>query len=196
LDMAAAPGGKTTQMAQYMDNKGVLIALDKEDFRLKALKNNLERLGIANCIVYKKDGQSVSDFGLKFDKILLDAPCSGNFIADKKWFDRKSIRGFKEMTELQKKLLKSAVSVLKDNGTLVYSTCSMEPEDNEIVIDWALKNLPVKLENIDLKIGTHAITEFEGQRFDSEIKKCVRIVPYLTNTQPFFIVKITKKLIL
>ncbi len=193
LDMAAAPGGKTTQIAQYMENKGVLVALDTEDFRLQALRNNLERMGIANCIVYKKDGQDVSDLGIKFDKILLDAPCSGNFIVDPKWFDKKSLEGFRERTELQKKLLKAAVSVLKDGGVLVYSTCSMEPEDDEIVIDWALKNLPIKLEKIDLGIGTPAIAEFEGQKFDSEINKCIRIVPFLTNTQPFFIAKIVKK---
>ena len=154
---------------------------------------NLERMGIANCIVYKKDGQDVSDLGIKFDKILLDAPCSGNFIVDPKWFDKKSLEGFRERTELQKKLLKAAVSVLKDGGVLVYSTCSMEPEDDEIVIDWALKNLPIKLEKIDLGIGTPAIAEFEGQKFDSEINKCIRIVPFLTNTQPFFIAKIVKK---
>lgn len=193
LDMAAAPGGKTTQIAQYMENKGVLIALDTEDFRLRALKNNLERMGISNCIVYKKDGQNVSNLGIQFDKILLDAPCSGNFIVDPKWFDKKSLGGFKERSELQKKLLKSAVSVLKENGVLVYSTCSMEPEDDEIVIDWALKNLPIKLEKIDLGIGIPGILEFEGQEFDPEISKCVRVVPYLSNTQPFFIAKIVKK---
>jgi len=193
LDMAAAPGGKTTQIAQYMENKGVLIAIDKEEFRLKSLRNNLERLGVANCIVYKKDGQDISDFRMKFDKILLDAPCSGNLIVDKKWLDKKTIEGIKERAELQKKLLKAAVSVLKEKGTLVYSTCSMEPEENEIVIDWALSNLPIKLEKIDLKIGIPAISEFEGRKFSSEIKKCVRIVPYLANTQPFFIARITKK---
>jgi len=193
LDMAAAPGGKTTQISQYMENRGILIAIDKEEFRLKSLRNNLERCGIANCIIYKKDGQNVSDFGMRFDKILLDAPCSGNFVIDKKWFNKKSISGIKERAELQKKLLKSAVSVLKENGVLVYSTCSMEPEENEMVIDWALKNLLIKLEKIDLKIRAPPITEFEGNKFDSEIKKCIRIVPYENNTQPFFIAKIKRK---
>lgn len=193
LDMAAAPGGKTTQIAQYMENKGVLIALDTEEFRLRALRNNLERLGIANCIVYKKDGQNVNDLGIKFDKILLDAPCSGSFITDLKWFDKKSLEGFNERAELQKILLKSAVSALNEKGVLVYSTCSMEPEEDEMVIDWALKNLPIKLEKIDLKIGMPGITEFQGKKFDSEVRKCVRIVPYENNTQPFFIAKITKK---
>jgi len=193
LDMAAAPGGKTTQIAQYMENKGVLVALDKEDFRLKSLKNNLERCGVANCLVYKKDGQDVSDLNIEFDKVLLDAPCSGNLVVDKIWLDKKSIEGIRERAELQKKLLKAAVSVLKENGVLVYSTCSMEPEENEMVIDWALSNLPIKLEKAELQIGIPALTEFEGRRFSSEIKKCIRIVPYQNNTQPFFIAKITKK---
>ena len=193
LDMAAAPGGKTTQIAQYMENEGVLIALDNREERLIALRNNLERCGVSNCAVYKKDAIDAGNLGIKFDKILLDAPCSGSIVTDKKWFDKKSIEGFKERSELQKKLLKAAVSVLNENGTIVYSTCSMEPEEDEMVIDWALKNLPIKTERIELDVGSSAIDEFEGKKFDSEVRKCIRIIPYKTNTQPFFIAKLTKK---
>ncbi len=190
LDMAAAPCGKTTQIAQMMNNEGTIIALDNEDFRLSALRNNLERCGIGNCIIYKLDGRDAANLGIKFDKILLDAPCSGNFIVDKKWFDKKSVDGFEERSRLQKRLLETAVSVLKKGGTLVYSTCSMEPEENEEVIDWALKNLKIKLEKIDIAMGSPALKEFRSTTFNPEVSKCVRIWPHKTATQPFFIAKI------
>jgi len=191
LDMAAAPGGKTTQIAQYMENKGVIFAVDREDFRLQALRNNLERMGIANCLVYKMDARNICDLNMKFDKILLDAPCSGNFIVDKKWFDKKTVEGFNEMAGLQKELLKSAAYALRKGGTIVYSTCSMEPEEGEEVIDWALKNLGIRIEKTDLKIGDEGTTKFEGKTYSPEVKKCVRIWPHKSGTQPFFIAKIT-----
>src|SRR3989338_1116519 len=193
LDMTASPGGKTTQIAQYMNNCGVLIALEKEKHRINALKNNIERMGIKNCIVYNTDAIDAGKLGIEFDKILLDAPCSGSFLTDPKWFDKKSVEGFRERQELQKKLLSAGISVLKKNGTLVYSTCSLEPEENEEVIDWAIANLPIKLEKIELKIGQPALQEFENKKFSKDVQKCIRIIPYDNNTQPFFIAKISKK---
>ena len=195
LDMAAAPGGKTTQLAQMMKNKGVLVALDKASSRLMALRNNLERMGVANCIAYKMDSRKAEELGVKFDKILLDAPCSGSFIKDRKWFDKKTVEGFAEMANLQKELVKTAVSLLKKNGTLVYSTCSMEPEENEEVIHWALKTLNIKLEKIKLNCGDdcgdEALTGFLGRKYNPEVRKCIRIWPHKTGTQPFFMAKIT-----
>lgn len=188
LEIAAAPGGKTTQLAQYMKNKGEIIAVDIG--KLDALKNNLERCGVRNCIIYKKDGRHVADFGLKFDKILLDAPCSGNFVTDKKWFDKRSIKGIEERSVMQKALLAGALSVLKKNGVLVYSTCSLEPEENELVIDWALKSFRIKLEEVST-IGDPGITFFK-RKLNSQIKKCRRLWPHKTGTQGFFIAKISK----
>ena len=193
LDMAASPGGKTTQISQYMNNNGILIAVEKERHRINAIKNNIERMGVKNCIVYNMNALDVGKLGMEFDKILLDAPCSGSFITDPKWFDKKSVRGFHERQELQKQLLEAGISVLKKNGILVYSTCSLEPEENEEVIDWALANLPVKLEKIDLKVGIPALPEFQSKKFGKDLNKCIRIVPYDNNTQPFFIAKLTKK---
>ena len=79
LDCCAAPGSKTTQLAQLMDNKGTIVALDINKNRIYSLSNNLERCGVKNCIVYKKDAKRASELGLEFDKVLVDAPCSGNF---------------------------------------------------------------------------------------------------------------------
>lgn len=191
LDMAAAPGGKTTQIAQYMENKGALIAVDNSHPRLLALKNNIERCGVSNSIIYKKDSKFVCDLNLKFDKIMLDAPCSGNFINDIKWFDRRDLEDFAEIAKLQKQLLKAAVEVLKPKGTLVYSTCSMEPEQNEEVIDWALRNLDIKVENIEISVGSPGLTEFQGKKYSEEVKKCIRMWPHKTGTQGFFIAKLS-----
>ena len=145
LDMCAAPGSKTTQMSQLMDNKGMIIALDIKTKRLQSLKNNLQRMGCTNVIIYNKDGRYVEDFNIKFDKVLIDAPCSGNFIIDKDWFNKITMDGIKQRAKVQKQLIAAGISVLKTGGELVYSTCSLEPEENEEVIDYALKEFNVKL---------------------------------------------------
>ncbi len=145
LDMCAAPGSKTTQLSQLMNNKGTIIALDIKTKRLNALKNNLQRMGCTNVIAYNKDGRYIEDFKLKFDKVLIDAPCSGNFITDKEWLNKRTLEDIKSRQKLQKQLISAGISVLKVGGTLVYSTCSMEPEENEQIIDYALKEFNVKL---------------------------------------------------
>lgn len=193
LDMAAAPGGKTTQIAQYMKNRGAIVAIDSRVQRLHALKNNLERLGVKNCIAYRKDSAQIAELGTKFDKILLDAPCSGNFVVDDQWLNKKTTSGIKERAELQKKLMRAAVSVLKDDGTLVYSTCSLEPEENEFVIDWALENLNVRLEKINIDAGDDGLVTVFGKKLNPEIKKCKCFWPHRTKTQGFFVAKLFKR---
>lgn len=142
LDMCAAPGSKTTQLAQDMDNKGVIVAVDIKTKRLQALQNNLQRCSCTNTILYNKDACYIDDFHIEFDKILLDAPCSGNFITDKEWFEKRTLEDIKAKSKEQKQLISAAISVLKAGGELVYSTCSMEPEEDEEVIDFALKEFP------------------------------------------------------
>ena len=189
--MAAAPGGKTTQIAALMKNQGVLIAIDKEDKRLKALQNNIERLGCSNVIVYKKDGRDVKDFGLKFDKILLDAPCSGNYVTDKKWFDKRDMEGIQSRAKLQKQLVKSAIDVLKKGGILVYSTCSLEPEENEEVVEYAL-GFGVEVVDSGLDVGSEGLVEVFDKRLDGSISRCRRFWPWKAGTQAFFIAKLKK----
>lgn len=193
LDMCAAPGSKTTQIAQYMNNKGTLVALDADPRRLFALRNNLERCGVCNTLLYKKDARFVSDLGLQFDKVLLDAPCSGNYAIEEDFFIKKSVDGIRERSRLQKELLKAAVKVLKKNGTLVYSTCSLEPEEDEMNIDWLLDKYPdIKLEESGLKIGDPGLVEAFGKKLNPEIKKCRRFWPTKTETEGFFIAKLVK----
>ena len=184
LDMAAAPGGKTTHLAMLMKNQDLLVALDKGS-RVKKLKNNLERLGVENTIVYKKDARFILDFNLTFDKILLDAPCSGNFVVDENWYKNE------KNTQLQKELLEAAAKVLKKGGELLYSTCSLEPEENELIIQYAIDNLNLELLDIDC-LGDEGLTDIFGEKLHASIKKCRRLWPWKTNTQGFFIAKLRK----
>lgn len=185
LDMCAAPGGKTTQMSSLMKNEGTIIALDIRNDRLSSLRNNLERLGCKNIMVYNKDAEYAEDLGLKFDKILLDAPCSGNFCIDDGWFSKRNLSDFNEKAFIQKRLLKTGVRCLKDGGILVYSTCSLEKEENEEVIDWALNELGVELIDLNLGIGEPGLID----------TCCItrRLWPNSTNTQGFFVAAMIKK---
>ena len=194
LDMCASPGSKTTQIAEWMDNKGKIIAIDSESRRLFALRNNIERTNSKNVIVYKKDARFVTDIKIEFDKILLDAPCSGNYVIEENFFQTKSIDGVRERSRLQKELLKAAVKVLKKGGTLVYSTCSLEPEEDELNIEWLLLKYPeMRLIDTGLQIGEEGLTKIFDKKLSSEIKKCRRFWPEKTGTEGFFIAKMTKK---
>ena len=193
LDVAAAPGSKTTQMASLMNNKGLIIANDVKIDRIKALSINLQRCGILNTIITLRSNHSFKE--MKFDKILLDASCSGSGAIRKSlktlqiWNQNMLIRLSKE----QKKLLLNAYDSLNDNGTLVYSTCSIDPEEDEAVIDFLLRNRDAKIEKINLDIKkSEIILDYENRNFNSEIKKCLRIWPQDNNTEGFFVAKIKK----
>ncbi|HEY9702472.1 MAG TPA: RsmB/NOP family class I SAM-dependent RNA methyltransferase [Allocoleopsis sp.] len=195
LDMCAAPGSKTTQIGMYMNNSGILVALDSDPRRLLAVRNNLERCGVTNGILYKKDSRFVFDLGMQFDKILLDAPCTGNYAIEEDFFIKKSVHGIRERARLQRELLKAAIKVLKKDGALVYSTCSLEPEENEMNIDWVLSKYPeMKLveTNIDKSIGDPGITNVFGTKLNSDIKKTRRFWPEKTGTEGFYIAKLIK----
>ncbi|MEM4263820.1 MAG: RsmB/NOP family class I SAM-dependent RNA methyltransferase [Candidatus Woesearchaeota archaeon] len=192
LDMCAAPGGKTTQIAQLMKNKGVVIALEKQKHRLTSLKSSLERTGVSNTIAYRLDANKVGTLGVEFDKVLLDAPCSGNFVTDRNWFNKKSIEGIQKMVDLQKTLIENALSVLKKGGVLVYSTCSLEPEENELNMEWMLDNFKVIIEKTNLKVGDDGLTNVFGQKLNPYISNCRRFWPNKTKTEGFFIARVRK----
>jgi len=193
LDMAASPGSKTTQIASWMENSGKIIALDIDSRRLSELRNNIERCGVKNVIIYKKDARFASDLKIEFDKVLLDAPCSGNYIIEKNFFLKKSIDGVRERARLQRELLKAAVKVLKSGGVMVYSTCSLEPEEDELNIDWLLKKYPqMQLVDSGIGIGDPGLTEAFGASLNPEIRKCRRLWPEKTGTEGFFIAKLLK----
>lgn len=189
LDMAASPGSKTTQLVQYMKNKSTLVAIEFKQNRLSSLKNNLQRCGVQNTIIYKKDSRNL-DLPIKFDKILLDAPCSGNYTQSTNWIRKRTMRGIQTNAELQKQLLASAFKSCKPGGEIVYSTCSLEPEEDEMNVVWFLKNFKVKLIPLKHKLSTH-LKEYKKQKFPSG---CIRLWPHKSGTQGFFIAKFKKNI--
>lgn len=189
LDACSAPGGKTVQLADLMKNTGVIIALDIEKRRLTALSNQLERCRVENTITYNLDARQASTVGVEFDRILLDVPCSGNFATDRDWFKRRTILDVERNAKLQKEMLTQAAKVLKDDGEIVYSTCSLEPEENELNMDWAVKNLNVQVEEVRCH-GEKARASIFGRHLDSSVENCRRIWP--SRTQGFFVCKLKK----
>ena len=191
LDACAAPGGKTVQLADIMNNTGAIIALDVDKRRLTALSNHLERCRVKNVIVYLRDARQAAHLGIQFDCVLLDVPCSGNFAADKQWFKNRRLSDVERNAAVQREILAEAVKVIKPEGEIVYSTCSLEPEENELNIDWAIRNLNLKTEKLDC-YGEQALTEIFGKKLDVSIRNCRRIWPGLT--QGFFVCKLTRRM--
>lgn len=180
LDMASAPGSKTSQLAALMDNQGVLVANELSSSRLKVLSATLKRMGVGNCALSHFDGIIFGDYMFEcFDSILLDAPCSGEGTvrkdsdALKNW----SIESNIDIAKVQKDLIKSAFYALKPGGTLVYSTCTLTPLENQQVCEFLQAEFPnsLQVEPLDtLFTGAEKATTQEGylhvwpQTFDSE----------------------------
>jgi NOL1/NOP2/sun family putative RNA methylase len=189
LDACAAPGGKTVQLADSMQNTGAIVALDARRQRLTALSNQLERCRVKNAIVYHMDARQASRLKIRFDRILLDVPCSGNFATDKDWFSRRTIKDVEKNAKLQREILTEATEILKGDGEIVYSTCSLEPEESELNVEWATKHLNLQVEKINC-YGEKAPTNIFGKQLDSSIENCRRIWP--GQTQGFFVCKLKR----
>jgi len=190
IDACAAPGGKTVQLADLMGDTGLIVALDVRKRRLSALTNHLERCHVSNVIVYQLDARKASLLKLKFDRVLLDVPCSGNFAADRNWFKRRTLKDVEQNAKVQREILTEAATCLSDDGELVYSTCSLEPEENEINMDWAVEHLKLRIEEIDCH-GQKGLTEVFGRRLDASVARSRRIWP--DKTQGFFVCKLKRR---
>ncbi|NQU98610.1 RsmB/NOP family class I SAM-dependent RNA methyltransferase [Candidatus Woesearchaeota archaeon] len=194
LDMCAAPGSKTTQLSQYMKNKGVLIANDSNGKRLAALGINLRRCGVSNVVITHQQGNYYRK--LEFDRVLVDAPCSatGTIRRSLKALSMWSPGLVRKMAGIQKQLIEAGFLALKKGGTMVYSTCTQEPEENEAMVSYLLKkHKDAKLEEIKLNIKkSKPILKFENLKINPEVKKCLRIYPFDNNTEGFFVAKIKK----
>ncbi len=194
LDMCAAPGSKTTQMAEITNDEIPIVALDSNQQRLIPLKNNIERLKLKSIATYKKDSRFAHDLDIKFTHILLDAPCSGNYCVEKNFFTLRSIEGILQRSKLQKELLRAAYKSLDKNGILVYSTCSLEPEEDELMIDWFIQTYPdMKLIDTELTIGDEGLTKVFETTLNPSLKLTRRFWPYKTETEGFFIAKLQKQ---
>lgn len=193
LDLCAAPGSKTSQMAMYMQNTGVVIANDVSGLRLTPLGLNVQRSGMMNTVLTLRANKFLSPI---FDRVLVDAPCSGTGTI------RRSLKTLQmwspglvhRLVAEQRRLIENGFNVLKPGGTMVYSTCTQEPEENEGMISWFLERHPdAELLEIDLRIKrSEAITSFDGQEYNPEVSKCLRIYPQDNDTEGFFVAKIRK----
>jgi NOL1/NOP2/sun family putative RNA methylase len=190
LDACASPGGKTVQLANLMNNSGVIVALELKERKMFALTNQLERSRVTNTAIYNMDAKEASKLNMKFDCVLLDVPCSGNPITDRDWFNKRTMEDVYRNARRQRQILTEAAKVTKDGGEIGYATCSMEPEENEFNIDWALGALNVKVEEINC-YGEKGLTNVFGKELDSSIEKCRRIWP--EQTQGFFVCKLRKQ---
>ena len=195
LDMAAAPGSKTSQMAAMMQNTGLLVANDIKPDRLKPLGLNMQRCGITNAVMTLGVGQRFRE--PIFDKILIDAPCSGtgNIRRSLKTVTIWNPTMITRLSRTQLDLLQTAYNALKPSGAVVYSTCSTEPQENEGVIDAFIKANPsAEIDKIKLQGIKHsdAITEFEGEKYDERVKNCLRLWPQDNDTEGFFVARIVK----
>ena len=198
LDLAAAPGSKTTQLAQFMNNRGLIVANDISIKRIKALSSNIDRTGVMNAVVISIDGRRIGKLLPEyFDKILLDAPCSaeGTLRKSREALYRWSENSIKRLSSLQKGLISSAFRCLKKGGVLVYSTCTFAPEENEEVIDFLLKKCDnVQIEESHFKnLKTRpGIDRWRDKKYTKEVEKCIRLYPQDNDTEGFFIAKVRK----
>lgn len=199
LDVCAAPGGKTSHIAALSANLASITANDNSRPRLAKLRANLNRLGVNNVEYTLIDATQISRKleGRQFDKILLDAPCSGEgmmTLDNGKDFDSWSVAHIKRLQQLQKKLIVQAWHLLKPGGTLVYSTCTMAPEENEAVVDYLLRHnddAQIRQLNVDVSNRVAAVTEWNGRQYDEQLKFAMRLIPS-PEIEAFFVCKITK----
>jgi len=199
LDMASAPGGKTTYMSAIMKNTGVIFANDSNKARAKSLIGNVHRLGAKNTIICNYDAREFPKVIGGFDRVLLDAPCSGTGVIakDPSVKTNKTERDFLALPHLQKQILLSAIDSVdhasKTGGYIVYSTCSVTVEENEMVVQYALRKRPnVKIVETGLVFGANGFTNWMGKKFDDRMVHARRYYPHMFNVDGFFVCKLKK----
>jgi len=196
LDCCAAPGSKTTQLAARMEDRGLLVGNDNNLGRLSALRSNAERCGVSNLVVTRKDARNFPlgpVGGEPFDRVLVDAPCScegtvrKNPDATEDW----SLEHVEGIAGVQRGILGRAIELTRQGGTVVYSTCTFAPEENEAVLQHALETHDCRLAAYDLPLETRpGVREWEGETFAPEMERAKRIYPHHNDTGGFFCAKL------
>ncbi|MCK8606538.1 RsmF rRNA methyltransferase first C-terminal domain-containing protein [Apilactobacillus ozensis] len=196
LDLCAAPGGKTTHIASYMQNKGVLVTNDIDKKRAKILVENVERFGTKNALILNENPKMISKYFPKyFDKIAIDAPCSGegmfrkNPDATNYW----SQAYVEECANRQKDILKMAMKTLKPGGQIIYSTCTFAPEEDEQIIEWLLDNYNLEVVPIKKYSGMDSgHPEWTSKQYES-LSGTIRLFPHHFDGEGHFIAKLISK---
>ncbi len=194
LDMAAAPGGKCTHIAACMKNRGPLIANEPVGKRQPSLMANINRLGVLNATVTSYRGESFP-MHTSFDRVLLDAPCSaeGTLRKESSLRDGATASTIARLSRLQRRLIVRAYDLLKSGGTLVYSTCTFAPEENEGTVSHLLAERDALLEQVSLPFdATSGVTTWEGEEYAPEVSRCARIYPHHIDSGGGFIARIRK----
>ena len=186
LDICAAPGGKTAVLAEQMENKGEIIAIDIHQHKIKLIETNMKKLGIDIVKAIVMDGRNVNKQGRKFDKILVDVPCSGYGVIRKKpeILYSKNRENIEELTKLQLEILNSAADILKDGGELVYSTCTITNKENTDNIEKFLK------ERKEFKVEKLYIPENVSGDYDKLGGFCINYKEEIMDN--FYIIKLKK----
>ena len=196
LDCCAAPGSKTTQLSALMDDRGILVGNDNNLGRLSALRSNAERCGVTNLVVTRADARnfSLKPFdGEPFDRTLVDVPCSceGTIRKNPDAVENWSMDHIEGIAGVQKGILGRSLEITRPGGTVVYSTCTFAPEENEAIVQYALENYDCRLVEYDLPLEhVPGITEWEGDAFDKSMRKAKRIYPHHNDTGGFFCAKL------
>ncbi|MFX1366619.1 MAG: RsmB/NOP family class I SAM-dependent RNA methyltransferase [Promethearchaeota archaeon] len=195
IDMCAAPGSKATHLAQLMKNEGVLFLIEKNKARIPALEINLRRMGVINSIVINMNAINLSKLTIKANKILLDAPCTGEGLIRKDPNRKKSRKpnDIDKLASIQKKLLKAGLNSLISGGELLYSTCSIAPEENELVVHEVLnEETNFKISKIPHTYGVSGLTEVFGTNLREDLEFSQRLYPHIHNTIGFFLCLISR----
>ena len=195
LEMCAAPGGKTSHLAQLINNTGLIVANELYPNRHIPLGHTLERLGVLNTVI---TGYQAQEFPLKqrFDYILADVPCSGEggFRKIKESSTYRETSEKQKLPDLQKKIILRGFDLLKEEGEMLYSTCTYNPEENESVVNFLLQNRDAVLLPLDAGFDSEAgILEWRDEKYDTELQKTARFYPHRINSVGFFMARIGKR---
>lgn len=201
LDLCAAPGGKTCQMAVYMGDRGTLVANDRNRFRVGVMLRHLERLGVTCSVALQEDGANLGGARLGlFDRVLADVPCSceGTVRKNPEIWQRRAELAPDALEGAQVALLRKAVQLCRPGGRVVYSTCTFNPKECEGVVDkvldetgpGVLEMLPARVEGLRSAPG---LETWRGKRFSAEMGSALRIWPHHNDTGGFFVAVLQKK---
>ncbi|WP_436343858.1 RsmB/NOP family class I SAM-dependent RNA methyltransferase [Natronorubrum sp. FCH18a] len=195
-DCCAAPGGKATQIAALMNDRGTVVANDNNLGRISALRFNAERLGATSLAVTVDDARnySLNRFPFdEFDRTLVDAPCSceGTIRKNPDALDNWSEGHISAIAGIQKGILRRAIQATREGGTVVYSTCTFAPEENEAVVQHALEEESCRVVDFDIGLEhSPGLTAWEGETFDPSLERAIRIYPHQNDTGGFFVAKL------